>query len=216
MLYSLLFLLVPQCAGLAIASGGRLVCVAGKQMHCVRVAPAGYAATETLMPPGLPVRYMVTLRQAALAAACILVPLVAGAAVGILTMSGITGWYATLNKPWFTPPDYVFGPVWTILYILMGISLYLVIAQGWEQKPVKQGVLVFATQLAVNILWSFLFFGFHSPVAGLVCILVLLALIVATMVAFRRVSKTATLLLVPYLAWVCIATALNAAVVLLN
>jgi benzodiazapine receptor len=174
------------------------------------------SSTETLIPPGLPVRYMVTFRQAALAAACILVPLVAGAAVGILTMSGIAGWYATLNKPWFTPPDYVFGPVWTVLYILMGISLYLVIAQGWEQKPVKDGVLVFAAQLVVNMLWSFLFFGFHSPVAGLVCILVLLALIVATMVAFRRVSKTAALLLVPYLAWVCIATALNAAVVLLN
>jgi translocator protein len=159
---------------------------------------------------------MVSPRQAALAAACILVPLVAGAAAGILTMSGIAGWYATLNKPWFTPPDYVFGPVWTVLYILMGISLYLVIAQGWEQKPVKDGVLVFAAQLVVNMLWSFLFFGFQSPIAGLVCILVLLALIVATMVAFRRVSKTAALLLVPYLTWVCIATALNAAVVLLN
>jgi len=159
---------------------------------------------------------MVNLRQAALAAACIFIPLVAGAAAGILTMSGITSWYATLNKPWFTPPNYVFGPVWTILYILMGVSLYLVIAQGWEKKPVKNGVLLFAAQLAVNILWSFLFFGFHSPVAGLACILVLLALIVATIVAFRRVSKTAALLLVPYLAWVCIATALNAVIVLMN
>jgi tryptophan-rich sensory protein len=159
---------------------------------------------------------MVTLRSAALAATCILGPLVAGAAVGLLTMGDITGWYATLNKPWFTPPGYVFGPVWTVLYLLMGIALYLVIAAGWEKKSVKDGVLVFGAQLAANLLWSFLFFGLHSPVAGLACILVLLALIVATIVAFRRVSGTAAWLLVPYLAWVCIATALNAGVVLLN
>jgi tryptophan-rich sensory protein len=158
---------------------------------------------------------MVTLRQAALAVSCITGPLVAGAAVGLLTMGDITGWYATLNKPWFTPPNYVFGPVWTVLYLLMGISLYLVISAGWEKKN-KDGVLVFGAQLAANLLWSFLFFGLHSPLAGLACILVLLALIVATIVAFRRVSVTAAWLLVPYLAWVCIATALNAGVVLLN
>jgi translocator protein len=159
---------------------------------------------------------MVKLRQTALAAACILGPLVAGSAVGLLTMGDITGWYATLNKPWFTPPSYVFGPVWTVLYLLMGVSLYLVIAAGWEKKSVKDGVLVFGAQMAANLLWSFLFFGLHSPLAGLACILVLLALIVATIVVFRRVSGTAAWLLVPYLAWVCIATALNAGVVLLN
>jgi translocator protein len=159
---------------------------------------------------------MVNPRSAALAAACILTPLVAGTAVGFLTVADITGWYATLNKPWFTPPSYVFGPVWTVLYLLMGASLYLVIAGGWEKKSVKDGVLVFGAQLAVNLLWSFLFFGLHSPIAGLACIIVLLALIVATILAFRRVSGTAAWLLVPYLAWVCIATALNAAVVLLN
>ena len=159
---------------------------------------------------------MVTLRSSALAAACILGPLVCGGAVGFLTMGDITGWYATLNKPWFTPPNYVFGPVWTVLYILMGISLYLVIAAGWEKKEVKRGAMVFGAQLGANLLWSFLFFGLHSPIAGLVCILVLLALIVATIVTFRRVSVTVAWLLVPYLAWVCIATALNAGVVILN
>jgi len=158
---------------------------------------------------------MAKLRQTALAAACILGPLVAGSIVGLLTMGDITGWYATLSKPWFTPPSYVFGPVWTVLYLLMGVSLYLVIAAGWEKKN-KDGAIVFGAQLAANLLWSFLFFGLHNPLAGLACILVLLALIVATIVAFRRVSGTAAWLLVPYLAWVCIATALNAGVVLLN
>ena len=158
----------------------------------------------------------IDLRSFALAAVCILVPLVSGAAVGILTMSGVTEWYATLNKPWFTPPDYVFGPVWTILYILMGISLYLVLILGWENETVKTGVVLFAAQLGVNLLWSLLFFGLHSPLAGLACILVLLALIVATIITFSRLSKPAAVLLIPYLAWVCIATALNAGVVLLN
>ena len=76
----------------------------------------------------------ITLRSVALAAVCILIPLVSGAVIGILTMSGVTDWYSTLNKPWFTPPDYVFGPVWTVLYILMGISLYLVIMSGMGKR----------------------------------------------------------------------------------
>ena len=159
---------------------------------------------------------MSTLRSATLAAICILVPLVSGAVVGLLTMGGILTWYATLNKPWFTPPNYVFGPVWTVLYILMGISLYLVVSKGWEKKPVKSGVLLFALQLVANLVWSVLFFGLHSPLAGLADIIVLLVLIVATLVAFYRVSKPAAVLLVPYLAWVCIATCLNIGVVLLN
>jgi len=158
----------------------------------------------------------ITLRSVALAAVCILIPLVLGAVIGVLTMSGVTDWYRTLTKPWFTPPDYVFGPVWTVLYILMGISLYLVIIQGWENKAVKNGIVLFGAQLGVNLLWSLLFFGLHSPLAGLVCIGVLLALILATIFTFYRLSKPAAWLLVPYLAWVCVATALNAGVVLLN
>jgi benzodiazapine receptor len=140
---------------------------------------------------------MSTLRSATLAAACILGPLVSGAVVGLLTMGGILNWYATLNKPWFTPPDYVFGPVWTVLYILMGISLYLVVSHGWEKKPVKTGMLLFGLQLVANLLWSVLFFGLQSPLAGLAEIFLLLALIVATIVAFYRVSKPAAVLLVP-------------------
>ncbi len=159
---------------------------------------------------------MVNLRSAALAAACILIPLVSGAVTGLLTMGSITTWYATLNKPWFTPPGYVFGPVWTVLYILMGISLYLIVSNGWEKKPVRIGMLLFGLQLAANIAWSFLFFGLHSPVAGLADIFLLLAFVIATIIVFYRQSKPAALLLIPYLAWICIATALNAGVVLLN
>ena len=88
--------------------------------------------------------------------------------------------------------------------------------QGWENETVKTGIILFATQLGVNLLWSLLFFGLHSRLAALACIVVLLALIVATIITFYRVSKPAAVLLVPYLAWVCIATALNAGVVLLN
>jgi benzodiazapine receptor len=157
-----------------------------------------------------------TLRSVALALVCILIPVVSGAVIGILTTSGVTDWYSTLNKPWFTPPDYVFGPVWTVLYILMGISLYLIVNQGWENGTVKTGIVLFAAQLGVNLLWSLLFFGLHSPLAALACIVVLLALIIATIITFYRLSKPAAVLLVPYLAWVCIATALNAGVVILN
>lgn len=85
-----------------------------------------------------------------------------------------------------------------------------------ENKPVKNGIILFGAQLGVNLLWSLLFFGLHSPLAGLVCIVVLLALILATIFTFYQLSKPAAVLLVPYLAWVCIATALNAGVVLLN
>jgi tryptophan-rich sensory protein len=176
----------------------------------------GKIPTDTLINSAPPVRYMSTLRSATLAAICILVPLVSGALVGLLTMGGTLTWYATLNKPWFTPPNYVFGPVWTVLYILMGIALYLVVSQGWEKKPVKTAVLLFALQLVANLVWSILFFGMQSPLAGLADIFLLLALIIATIVAFYRVSKPAAMLLVPYLAWVCIATCLNAGVVLLN
>jgi len=158
----------------------------------------------------------IALRSVALAAVCILIPLVSGAVIDILTMSGVTDWYSTFNKPRFTPPDYVFGPVLTVLYILMGISLYLVIMQGWENETVKTGIILFGAQLGVNLLWSLLFFGLHSPLAALACIVVLLALILTTIMMFYRVSKPAAVLLVPYLAWVCIATALNAGVVLLN
>ena len=134
----------------------------------------------------------------------------------MLTMSGVTDWYSTLNKPWFTPPDYVFGPVWTVLYILMGISLYLVIMSGMGKRNREDRNYPVCRPAGGKPPVVPLFFGLHSPLAALACIVVLLALIVATIMTFYRVSKPAAVLLVPYLAWVCIATALNAGVVFLN
>lgn len=147
---------------------------------------------------------------------CIAVPLLAGVAGSLATMSAITTWYAGLIKPPLTPPNWLFGPVWTTLYILMGISLYLVVREGTDKQPVRQCVMVFSAQLVVNILWSFAFFGFHSPSYGLVMILTLIVLILATIYFFYRVSRTAAILLVPYIAWVCIATYLNVMILVLN
>ena len=147
---------------------------------------------------------------------CIVVPLLAGVIGSLFTISSIPTWYASLIKPALTPPAWVFGPVWTTLYILMGISLYLVVREGAENKPVKQGMLVFAAQLIVNVLWSIVFFGLQSPLLGLVMILVLIVMILATIYSFYCVSPVAAALLVPYIAWVCIATYLNAMILVLN
>jgi tryptophan-rich sensory protein len=156
------------------------------------------------------------IRSPILLITCIAVPLLAGVAGSIATISAIPTWYAGLVKPLLTPPDWLFGPVWTMLYILMGISLYLVAIEGIDKKPVRQCVIVFAAQLIVNILWSFAFFGFHSPLSGLVMILALIILVLATIYFFYSVSRTAALLLVPYIAWVCIATYLNVMIFVLN
>lgn len=147
---------------------------------------------------------------------CIAVPLLAGVAGSIATTSAIQTWYAGLVKPPLTPPDWVFGPVWTTLYILMGISLYLVTREGTDKKPVQLCILVFAAQLIVNVLWSFAFFGLQSPLSGLFMIIALIALVLATIYFFDRVSRTAAILLVPYIVWVGIATYLNAMILVLN
>jgi benzodiazapine receptor len=100
--------------------------------------------------------------------------------------------------------------------ISVGISLYLILQKGVEKRAVRQGVAIFSAQLAFNVLWSFAFFGMQSPQNGLITILVLLALIITTIVLFWRISKPATVLLVPYVCWVCLATALNAMILVLN
>jgi translocator protein len=140
--------------------------------------------------------------------------------VGILstpfTIAAIPSWYVFLEKPFFSPPNWLFGPVWTLLYFLMGVSIYLIWKQGLQKAKVKQAVILFVIQLALNFAWSFLFFGLRSPVLGLIDILVLLVFIVATMKNFYHLSKTAFYLLVPYLLWVSFATLLNASIATLN
>ena len=155
-------------------------------------------------------------RTAGLLILCIAIPLVIGFIGSIATLPAITGWYAGLNKPAFNPPGWLFGPVWTLLYILMGIALFLVVKNGVDTAPVRQAVLVFAAQLLANLAWSFLFFGMHSIILGLLDILLLFFLIVATMILFRRISPVAAYLLIPSICWVTFASLLNAMIGILN
>ncbi len=128
----------------------------------------------------------------------------------------IPEWYDTLNKPFFNPPSWVFAPVWTALFVLMGISLYIVWAKGWKKKEVRTGIALFGVQLVLNVLWSFFFFYLRSPLFGLIGIIVLWIAILLTIIWFARVSRTAACLLVPYIVWVSFAAVLNLSFVLLN
>ncbi len=140
----------------------------------------------------------------------------AGLLGALVTSTGPGSWYETLVKPSFNPPSWLFGPVWTLLYILMGISLYLVIMEGRKGHDVRLPLILFAIQLILNTLWSFAFFAMESPLTGLLVILSLWIFIVATMIVFYPVRKAATWLLVPYLLWVSFATVLNYALYILN
>lgn len=141
-------------------------------------------------------------------------------AVGIVsslfTFSSVITWYPLLNKPSFNPPNWVFGPAWTILYALMGISLYLVWKKGTKNKKVIEVLKVFFVQLAFNFSWSLVFFGLQSPLLALIVILLLWTSIAYTIILFQKISKTAALLLYPYIAWVSFAVLLNLSIVLLN
>jgi tryptophan-rich sensory protein len=154
--------------------------------------------------------------RALLFVVAIAIPLGAGVVGSLFTTSAITGWYSTISKPSLTPPDWVFAPVWTSLYILMGISLYLVIRSGFSAPTVRQGIALFATQIIVNVLWSAMFFGLHSPLPALMVLVILIVLVVVTIVVFARISRPAAWLLIPYLGWCCFAALLNGLVVLVN
>lgn len=140
----------------------------------------------------------------------------AGVIGSFFTVPSIPTWYAALQKPEFSPPNFVFGPVWTTLYLLMGISLFLV----WKSKGGRdnkgKAMQVFFTQLILNVLWSIVFFGFHSLAGGLVVIVFLWLLIIETIREFSKINKIAAILLYPYLAWVTFASFLNLALVFLN
>jgi len=143
------------------------------------------------------------------------VPLLAGFGSSVFTVNSISTWYATLNKPWFSPPNVVFAPVWTILYILMGLALFL-IWRSPRNRTRDIGIALFAAQLAINVIWTLAFFGLQNTLYGLLTIIPLWILIAATIYQFYKVEKWASYLLVPYIVWVSIATALNASVYLLN
>lgn len=149
-------------------------------------------------------------------ALCIGLCLVTGFAGSTFTPQPGSWYYTTLVKPAWNPPDWLFPPVWTLLFIMMGTALAQVISAGWEKKEVRIGAALFAVQLILNLGWSASFFGLQSPLAGMADIIALWLFIILTMTAFARVSKPAALLLVPYLAWVSFASFLNFTILQLN
>ena len=128
---------------------------------------------------------------------------------GILTADELETWYRTVEKPSASPPDWVFGPVWGLLFALMGVSLYLVRRERVDSRSKTRSIGLFVTQLALNATWSFVFFGRRSIRGGFVIILLLGPAIAVTIGSFARINRRAALLLVPYLLWVGFATYLN-------
>jgi benzodiazapine receptor len=133
----------------------------------------------------------------------------AGLIGSVATFPSIPTWYASLDKPPFNPPNWVFGPVWTTLYTLMGIAAFLVWRKGIRNREVKIALGIFIIQLVLNTLWSVIFFGLNSLAGGLVVIVVLWIAILLTIITFFRISKVAGALLIPYILWVSFATILN-------
>lgn len=146
----------------------------------------------------------------------ILICQLVGFAGSFFTIPSISTWYKTLEKPSFTPPNWVFGPAWTMLFLLMGISLFLVWTKGLKKKNVKNALIFFYLQLLLNFLWSLLFFGLHSPLFALFDIILLWLGIFITIKKFHKISKPASYLLIPYLLWVTFASFLNLFIVKLN
>ncbi|HSX24512.1 MAG TPA: TspO/MBR family protein [Candidatus Andersenbacteria bacterium] len=147
---------------------------------------------------------------------------IAGMLGSLVTFSQIPTWYAGLVKPMLNPPSWIFGPVWALLYALMGIALYIV----WEQyhkiniAKKKNSILfamwIFAAQLLLNILWSILFFGLHNPILAFLDLAAMWLAILATIYVFAPISKTASYLLIPYIVWVTFAGYLNVSIWQLN
>jgi tryptophan-rich sensory protein len=142
--------------------------------------------------------------------------LAVSAAGSLVTLPKIPTWYAGLQKPFFTPPSWLFGPVWSALYLAMAVAAWRI----WDLPATRTGrtraLIVFAIQLALNAIWSPAFFGLQSPLLGIAVILALLATLIGMLPAFWRLDRVAGSLLLPYLLWVAFATALNGAIVALN
>ncbi|MEA4956217.1 Tryptophan-rich protein TspO [bioreactor metagenome] len=134
----------------------------------------------------------------------------------LFTSPEISTWYASIAKPAWTPAGWVFPIVWNILYILMSIGLFLVWREGIQNKNVKTALIIFSIQLSLNLIWSIIFFGFHSIVGGLGIIIILWIFILLNIITFYKVSKLAGIVLIPYIIWVTIAMYLNYSVYLLN
>ncbi|MEK7648622.1 MAG: TspO/MBR family protein [Patescibacteria group bacterium] len=140
----------------------------------------------------------------------------AGIIGSVFTVSSIIGWYPVLAKPVLNPPAWVFGPVWTTLFALMGTAAFLIWKKGLDRKDVKIALGIFLGQLILNTFWSIIFFGLHSPGGAFVEIMFLWFAILATIIAFYKISKPAAWLFVPYILWVSFAAYLNYAIWALN
>jgi len=146
----------------------------------------------------------------------LLAPFGAGAIGSIATASSIPTWYAALNKPFFNPPSWIFGPVWTLLYLLLGIAFYLIWSSKQRTIHKRKAIRYYLIQIILNTLWSLVFFGMRTTLGGIIIIIPLLIFIVLTMNNAKSVSVTSFLLLVPYVLWVSFATMLNISLFLLN
>ena len=147
--------------------------------------------------------------------ASLILTLGVGAIAGIFTSSAVTGWYATLHKPSFNPPDWLFGPVWTVLYIIMGISLFMI----WNLEPSKErniALLLFMVQLIVNFCWSFIFFHFKLIGPALIDIIILWISLVVMLILIYMIKPLAAYINIPYFLWVSFASVLNGAYYFLN
>lgn len=140
----------------------------------------------------------------------------AGGIGSVFTYQAIPTWYATLTKTAITPPNWLFAPMWVTLYFLMGISLYLVWNRGKEFPDFHLAIAIFGIQLALNVLWSAIFFGAHSLIFGAIEIVFMWFFIVATIIEFYPIDKRASYLLFPYVSWVTVATLLNMTLLFAN
>ena len=139
----------------------------------------------------------------------VLLPLAVGGLGSLLTFEAVRTWYPMLVRPSFAPPSWVFGPVWTTLYVMMGVASWLVWRRGLDRPAVRAAMILYAIQLCLNLAWSWLFFGLRQPFPALLEIVVLFVVIGVTALRFAAVSRAAAILLLPYLAWVAFAAALN-------
>lgn len=146
---------------------------------------------------------------------CILSTLFVGGFAGFATATSISTWYTTINKPSFNPPNYLFGPVWTILYILMGISLYIIL-QSPKTELRKKAITIFFIQLFLNFCWSFIFFKFQLLGLAFIEIIFMWVSILTMIILFFEINRKAALIQIPYLLWVSFASILNGSIWFLN
>lgn len=146
---------------------------------------------------------------------CIAFPLIIGGLSGFFTVQGVKDWYLTLAKPNFTPPNYLFGPVWTFLYAFMGVAFFRILEKGKSVKKIK-AIRIYLWQLFFNFCWSFLFFSQHQIGLAFIDILILWVLILIMIIRFKKLDAFAGYSQIPYLLWVSFATALTAAIFILN